>query len=104
MLWAHHVLDRRQDLTEHQSALQVRQASFSADAGEQLPPAGVLHHQVEPLEGLHHLVQADHVGVGQPHHAADFRGAEGVQGFAQPLLIQDLHRHAFCHTQKLWVS
>lgn len=69
MLLAHHVFDCRQDLGEHELALQVRQAPSGADAGEQLSSTRVLHHQVEPLERLHHLIQAHYVGVGHLLHA-----------------------------------
>lgn len=65
----HHVLDSGQQLSKHQLALQVGEAPPSADVGEELPSAGVLHDQVQALVGLHHLVQTNDVWVGQLLHA-----------------------------------
>ncbi len=74
LLLTYHVPDCRQDLRKHKLALQVRQAPPAADTGEQLSSTGILHHQVEPLDRLHHLIQAHYVGVSQLLHTRDFRG------------------------------
>lgn len=85
------MLDCRQDLGEDKLALQIRQTPPGADTGEELPPSGVLHHQVESLQRLHHLVQADYVGVGELRHAGDFGVEEVWRALIEARLIQDFH-------------
>lgn len=88
------MLDCRQNLRKHKLALQVRETTPVADPTEQLSSASILHHQIEPLERLHHLIQTHYVGVSQLLHATDFRGKKCLRLLVQTHLIQDFYCHS----------
>lgn len=87
-LKTHHVFDGRDDLSKHQLGLQVIQLPPGGDPGEQVSAAAILHHQVQLLAALQHLVKPHYVRVAQLLHAADL-GHHRLAPFIQTLLVYD---------------
>lgn len=95
------MLDCRKDLGKDKLALQVQQSPPGADSGEELSPAGILHHQVESLQHLHHFIQADYVGMSELHHASNF-GVETIsRSLIEMRLVQDFHSYSLCEIE-IW--
>lgn len=95
-----HVFDGGEDLGEGDLADVVGQLALVADLVVEVPPAGVLQHQVEAARRLHHFVQTQHIGVAQELHAADLPGEETLGLGVQPGLVQDLQGHFVCEESR----
>lgn len=91
-----HVFDGREDLWEDDFAVDVGQFSLHGDFGVQLAPSGVLHHQVQACQRLHHLVQPDDVGMLELLHAGDLARQQLLGLLIQFGLVQDLNGHLIC--------
>lgn len=88
-LKTHHVFDGRDNLSKHQLGLQIVQLPPGGDPGEQVSAAAILHHQVELLAALQHLVKPHYVRVAQLLHAADLARHHRLALFIQTLLVDD---------------
>lgn len=91
-----HVLDGGEDLREDDFAVDVGQFSLHGDFGVELAPSGVLHHQVQARQRLHHLIQADDVGMVELLHAGDLPRQQLLGLLIQFGLVQDLNGHLIC--------
>lgn len=91
-----HVFDGREDLREDDFAVEVGQFSLHGDFGVELAPSGILHHQVQTCQRLHHLVQTDDVGMVELLHAGDLTRQQLLGLLIQFGLVQDLNGHLIC--------
>lgn len=85
----HHVFDGGDDLSKHQLGLQLVQLPPGGDPGEQVSAAAILHHQVQLLAALQHLVKTHYVRVAQLLHTADLGRRHALAPFIQTLLVYD---------------
>lgn len=90
------MFDGGEDLREDDFAVDVGEFALHCDFGVQLAPSGVLHHQVQARQCLHHLVQADDVGMVELLHAGDLSRQQLLGLLIQFGLVQDLNGHLIC--------
>lgn len=75
--------------------LEVRLLQTSSSGCGPAKSGRLLHHQVQPLEGFHHFIEALYVGVSQLDHAGNLGGDKGPRSLIQTLLIQDFYCNSF---------
>ena len=92
----YHVIHGGDHLSEQRASLWFCQAALVGDLGEELSSAGVLHHDMQLGQRLHHLVQPDDVGVVHLLHAGDLPGQQALRLLVQFRLVQNFDGDLFC--------